>query len=150
VTIYFGSLSDPWEGLWSLSFISFTINPPLRVIFNWALKLTFRLGVILIGYVLVEEPFKADIKVLIHKMRSIHLLAEYVSAFQDGRYSKQLVISCFTQFFLRVVFSPFAVANRHTDTALFAHCYWTHQRIKFQDREGRPSLLVMFVFKFRR
>jgi hypothetical protein len=58
VNIYFGLVSGPWKGLWSLSFISFTINPPLRIILKWALKLTFRLGVILIGYVLVAEPFK--------------------------------------------------------------------------------------------
>jgi hypothetical protein len=65
VNIYFGPLSDPWKGLWNLSFISFTINPPLRIIFKWALKMTFRLGIILIGYVLGTETFKADIKVLI-------------------------------------------------------------------------------------
>lgn len=55
LNIYFLSLSDPWKGLWSLSFISFKINPPLRIIFKLALKLTFRLGVILIGYVLVAD-----------------------------------------------------------------------------------------------
>ena len=55
-------LSDPWKGLWSLSFM---INPPLRIIFKCVLKLTFRLRVILIGYVLGAENFKADIKVLI-------------------------------------------------------------------------------------